>query len=106
MTKIQVRKQEWLISVVEAKPAMMAAKADKLCLKFIDMVKASTGEALPTCLPAPPLDTAHSHKRCKRSAGQFTTSIATDLLPHGSPQRKPMTTKKRVNNQSPLCSPI
>jgi hypothetical protein len=88
-----VKKQEKRISSAKAKASTAATKAETLCSKLADVMKSAV-------VP----EEAHHHKKSK---GMIRTAPTNSPLAHTlplSPQRKSMSTKKRVSVQSPLCS--
>ena len=94
--------QEKLILTAKAKAAKAYARAEELCLKLKAAIKASMGCNNTT---SPSLDTVHSHKKSKGTAGVSTASPAVQLHQYLSPQRKNTTITKRVSVQLPRHFP-
>ncbi len=90
--------QEKLILTAKAKAAKAYARAEELCLKLKAAIKASTG-----CndITSPSLDTVHSHKKSKSTAGVSMASPVVQSHQYLSPQRKDTTINKRVSVQLP-----
>jgi hypothetical protein len=96
--KMKVQKKEKLILLAEAKAAKAVAKADELCTKLAEAMKASTMAPIKT-FSTP--DSGHSHKKSKGSASLSTVSPIAPLHSYLSPQRKGITVNKRVSVQLP-----
>jgi hypothetical protein len=96
----KTKKQEKLISAAETKAQKAVTKADELRKKLEETTKGA-GAKTPVLSSG---GTLHSNKKSKGAAGRSTpTSSITAASSHAeSPQHKPISAKKRINNSSPF----
>jgi hypothetical protein len=99
----KTKKQEKLISAAKTKAQKAVTKADELRNKLEETTKGA-GAKTPVLSSG---GTPHSNKKSKGAAGRSTpTSSITAASSHAeSPQRKPFSAKKRMNNSSPFRYP-
>jgi hypothetical protein len=89
-----VKNQEKMVSSAKAKASTAAAKAETLRNKLAEVMKAAA------VIP----EAAHLHKKIKGMPRIYPTDSPSAHTLVLSPQRKPMSAKKRVSVQSPLRS--
>jgi hypothetical protein len=99
----KTKKQEKLISAAKTKAQKAVTKAEKLRKKLEETTKGA-GAKTPVLSSG---GTPHSNKKSKGAAGRSTpTSSITAASSHmESPQHKPFSAKKRMNNSSPFQYP-